>query len=91
MSIQEIEKAIERLSPSEVDSLVEWIASYRAHAETQHPSGTTQNSKPATLADALGDLIGSVGNDRTVAGGSSRNAGQTFTDHLVVKKREHRL
>lgn len=91
MSIQEIEKAIEGLSPGEFDSLVEWIAGFRAHAETGYTSGTTQSLKPTTLADALGDLIGSVGNDMPAAGASSRNAGQAFTDHLIVKKREHRL
>jgi hypothetical protein len=75
MSIQEIEDAIKRLSSSEVDELTEWLEQYRLlGAESTDILAPTKRS----LADAMGDLLGSVGRDNAGEPTSSRDARVEF-------------
>jgi hypothetical protein len=91
MSVQEIEQAITHLSASEVKRLAAWLESYRARSAHSNGVSLPPASKARTLADTMGDLLGAVGRDKPGSPTSSRDAGQSFTDHLAEKKREHRL
>ena len=88
MSVQEIEQAIKELSQDEIEHLSAWLTRYCAQTgQGREPIRT----KPHSLADAMGSLIGSIGQDNIDSPTSSRDAGQVFAKYVAEKKREHRL
>jgi hypothetical protein len=91
MSIHEIEQAIERLRPDEVERLRTWLDDFSKQSANGGGHSNGRSNKPATLAEAMGGLLGAVGKDHAGVQTSSRDAGHAFADHLVTKKSEHRL
>jgi hypothetical protein len=91
MSVQEIEEAIKSLSPTEIDQLTQWIEKFRANSPSANGAKKNGVSKEMTLAEAMGDLIGCVGDPNGPKTSTAANASELFGDYLVQKKREGRL
>ena len=86
MSVHDIEQAITRLSTDEVEQFAEWFINYRSGGQPNVVSANGRSgSKPATLADAMGSLLGALGRDDDGPMSSSRDAGPAFTDYLVAR------
>jgi hypothetical protein len=55
MTLEEIQQAIEKLSPDELARLCAWLAQFEAG---QQKAGSAQKAEPETTAQKLGRLAG---------------------------------